>query len=140
MMKERKIFQLVTSSDICLTYELLHRRGLVSFPVTSDGRNKIGAIVESINSEYFGRAIYHSLEEKTVAYLYFLIKDHPFVDGNKRTASLVFESICALNGLKPNYGDFSLDSLAVFVEKIKEEDHQNTIKKIAEVLFRKEGR
>lgn len=70
-----------------------------------------------------------------IAYLYFLIKDHPFTDGNKRTASLVFLTLCDINALFPRYGDFSLDELAVFIEKAKEVDHQKVIKELAKSIF-----
>ena len=70
-----------------------------------------------------------------MAYLYFLIKDHPFTDGNKRTASLVFEVVCDINDLNPNFKEFTLDQLAVFIEKVKEDNHQEVIKAISSILF-----
>ena len=135
MTQGKKIFQLVTSKDVCLIYELLHNRNFVSFPLTEESKNKVDALVISINSNYFDREIYSSTEEKAVAYLYFLIKDHPFTDGNKRTASLVFEVICDLNRLKPNYSEFTLDVVAVFIEKIQESDHQAVIRMLVNLLF-----
>ena len=135
MTKEKKIFQPLTSKGVCQIYELLASRGLVSFPITPDGEKKVDAVVSNITNIYFGVEIYKSNEEKAVAYLYFLIKDHPFVDGNKRTASLAFETICDLNDLKPDYKDLGLDSLAVFIEKIQEQDHHRTIKLISGTIF-----
>ena len=39
----------------------------------------------------FGRKdVYPSIEEKAANLLYFLIKDHPFVDGNKRVGAALF--------------------------------------------------
>lgn len=135
MTSAKKIFQPVTSKSVCLIYELLHRDSLVSFPLTDSGRQRVDALVSSINGEYFGRTIYSLPEEKALAYLYFLIKDHPFIDGNKRTAVLVFEVVCEMNGLCPDYGDFGLDSLAIFVEKIKERDNQKVIRMLSRLLF-----
>ena len=37
-----------------------------------------------------GRDIYPSLEEKAANLLYFLVKNHSFVDGNKRIAAALF--------------------------------------------------
>ena len=46
----------------------------------------LGNIMQS-----FGEAdLYPSIEEKAAHLLYFVIKDHPFVDGNKRIGSLLF--------------------------------------------------
>ena len=38
----------------------------------------------------FGEPLYRSREEKAAHLLYFVVKDHPFTDGNKRIASLLF--------------------------------------------------
>ena len=114
---------------------MLQSKKLISFPLTIDGERKVEAIVANINNAYFGKEIYATPGEKAVAYLYFLIKDHPFTDGNKRTASLVFEIVCDINDLTPNFKDFTLDQLAVFIEKIKEDDHQTVIKAVSMLLF-----
>ena len=37
-----------------------------------------------------GKDVYPSIEEKAAHLLYFLIKNHPFVDGNKRIAAALF--------------------------------------------------
>jgi len=134
-MKEKNKFQQLTSKNICEIYKLLHKNKLVSFSLTQDAEHKIEALVENINGISYGIPHYPTPNEKVVAYLYFLTKNHPFTDGNKRTASLSFEIICDLNSLNPNYKDFTLDELVVFVEKIREKDHQLTIKTIANNLF-----
>ena len=38
----------------------------------------------------FGEPLYRTREEKAANLLYFLVKDHPFTDGNKRIGSLLF--------------------------------------------------
>lgn len=136
MMKEKKIFRHLTSKDIYLIYELLVRGGFVSFPITPDAEAKVDSLVSNISSKYFGYEIYKTPEEKSLAYMYFIIKDHPFVDGNKRTASLVFEVLCDLNNLKPDYSLASLDTLAVFIEKTQEADYHRVIRVISKILFK----
>ena len=42
------------------------------------------------------------------SYAYSLAKNHPFVDGNKRTAAVVFESFIELNGLALDATDVEL--------------------------------
>lgn len=44
----------------------------------------------NIYQTFGGKELYSSLEEKAAHLLYFVIKDHPFVDGNKRIASFLF--------------------------------------------------
>ncbi|MBE0486909.1 virulence protein RhuM/Fic/DOC family protein, partial [Marinobacter sp.] len=47
-------------------------------------------ILGSIEQTMFGEALYPSRELKAAHLLYFVIKDHPFADGNKRSAALLF--------------------------------------------------
>lgn len=134
MTPERKTFQQLTSRSVCSIYELLYSRGLVSFPITPDAEAKIDAIVANINSSYFGVESYPKAEEKAAAYLYFLINDHPFTDGNKRTATLCFLTVCELNELEPRFEGFTLDQVAVVLEQEKG-DHRLVIKAAAQLLF-----
>lgn len=136
-MPERKTFQPVPPKSVCRAYELLHSRSFVSFPLTREAERKVGSLVAAITETYFGGEIYETNEEKSVAYLYLLIKDHPFTDGNKRTATLVFSVVCDINNLSPKFGNGNptLDELAVFVEKVQDEDHHKVIRLIAKVLF-----
>jgi death-on-curing family protein len=51
---------------------------------------KFKAILGGIYQTFDKKELYPSLEEKSAHLLYFVIKDHPFVDGNKRIASFLF--------------------------------------------------
>lgn len=137
MTQEKKTFQQIESKTICEIYNLLRQQGYVSFELREESIKKIDALTSSINSLYFGKEIYKTPEEKSVAYLYFVIKNHPFVDGNKRTAALTFAVVCDLNNLKPDYQDTTLDEIVVFIEQSKTDNHQQFIKLIAEFLFNK---
>ena len=46
----------------------------------------MGAIYQTFDK----KELYPSIEEKAAHLLYFVIKDHPFVDGNKRIGSFLF--------------------------------------------------
>lgn len=56
-------------------------------------------IIGSINQTYGGKDLYKTVEEKAAHLLYFVIKDHPLIDGNKRSGSLLFIHYLAQNGL-----------------------------------------
>lgn len=47
-------------------------------------------ILAGIEQTMFGESLYRSREEKAAHLLYFLVKDHPFTDGNKRIGSFLF--------------------------------------------------
>lgn len=51
---------------------------------------KLNGIIAAVYQNVFKTELYPSIEEKTANLLYFLIKDHPFVDGCKRIGASVF--------------------------------------------------
>lgn len=53
-------------------------------------KGKVEGILAAVYQDAFGGEIYPSLEEKAANLLYFMIKDHPFVDGCKRIAASLF--------------------------------------------------
>jgi prophage maintenance system killer protein/transcriptional regulator with XRE-family HTH domain len=57
-------------------------------------RGALAAVVQTFG----GRDLYPSLEEKAAHLLYFLVKNHPFVDGNKRIAAALFLWFMEKNG------------------------------------------
>ncbi|MBF0556557.1 MAG: virulence protein RhuM/Fic/DOC family protein, partial [Nitrospirae bacterium] len=50
----------------------------------------LAAILGNIEQTMFGKPLYRTREEKAAHLLYFIIKDHPFLDGNKRIGSFLF--------------------------------------------------
>jgi len=135
MTQEKRTFQQVTSSAVCQTYVSLLANNFVSFPITQNSIEKVDTLVSNINAEYFGNKLYIKPEEKAVAYLYFIIKDHPFTDGNKRTAVLAFLVVCNINNLRPQLNGISLDALAVYIEKTHEPDPRKVIEAVTDLLF-----
>ncbi len=53
-----------------------------------------GAVMQTFG----GQDVYPDIEEKAAHLLYFLIKDHPFVDGNKRIGAALFLWFLEKNG------------------------------------------
>jgi prophage maintenance system killer protein len=66
------------------------------------GQERGGAldgILGSIEQTFDGEALYPSVEARAAHLLYFVIKDHPFSDGNKRIGSFLFLLYLDRNGL-----------------------------------------
>ena len=55
-----------------------------------------GSLV-AIFQSFDGKELYPSIPEKAANLLYFVIKDHPFYDGNKRIGALLFILFLTLN-------------------------------------------
>lgn len=56
-----------------------------------------GGILQTIYQSFGGYELYPTVEEKAAHLLYFVIKNHPFADGNKRIGSLLFVWYLELN-------------------------------------------
>ncbi|MBO4541024.1 MAG: type II toxin-antitoxin system death-on-curing family toxin [Bacilli bacterium] len=67
------------------------------------GREKdkglLKGILDQVAQYVFGEELYPSIEEKAANLLYFLVKDHVFVDGNKRIAALLYLAFLHKNGM-----------------------------------------
>ncbi|HEX7153352.1 MAG TPA: type II toxin-antitoxin system death-on-curing family toxin [Thermoanaerobaculia bacterium] len=60
-----------------------------------------GGLESSVNQplqSFGGQELYPSIDEKAAALGYFLISNHPFVDGNKRIGHAAMEVMLVLNG------------------------------------------
>jgi prophage maintenance system killer protein len=53
-------------------------------------KDSIAGIIGNVMQSFGGEELYPSIEEKAAHLLYFIIKNHPFVDGNKRSGAYAF--------------------------------------------------
>lgn len=53
-------------------------------------KGSVEGIVGNVMQSFGGRAVYPSVEEKAAHLLYFMVKNHPFIDGNKRAGAFSF--------------------------------------------------
>ena len=56
------------------------------------------ALLGNLEQSVFGEAAYPSMEAKAAHLLYFIIKNHPFADGNKRSGAYLFVDFLHRNG------------------------------------------
>ncbi|MDO8266122.1 MAG: type II toxin-antitoxin system death-on-curing family toxin [Candidatus Saccharibacteria bacterium] len=59
---------------------------------------RLEAVIATQTQEVFGEELYKTVFEKAGAMCRGIVADHPFVDGNKRTAMLVSTTYLAVNG------------------------------------------
>lgn len=50
----------------------------------------LSGIVGNVMQSFGGKPLYTTIEEKAAHLLYFMVKDHPFIDGNKRSGAFAF--------------------------------------------------
>jgi len=78
-------------------------------------------VLGAIEQTFGGEPLYPSVQERAAHLLYFVIKDHPFGDGNKRIGTLLFLEYLRRNGLllssrgEPRFADNAMVALALLI-------------------------
>ena len=80
-------------------------------------KQHLQGILGNIEQTFGGKELYPSTEEKAAHLLYFVIKDHPFSDGNKRIGSFLFLVFLQENNLLEQAGinENALVALALLI-------------------------
>ncbi len=97
-------------------------------------RDSLEGVLGNVYQTFDGVDLYASIEEKSAYILYFIIKDHPFVDGNKRIGSFLFILFLAKhNYLEDSYGerkfnDNALVALALLIAESEPRQKELIIK------------
>jgi prophage maintenance system killer protein len=94
----------------------------------------IQGILGSIEQTMFGEPLYKSREEKAAHLLYFVIKDHPFSDGNKRIGAFLFLLYLQQEGMAMNINENALTALALLVAESQPANKDLMIRLIVNLL------
>ena len=128
-----------------LTYqECMDVIGQMRFGSESDlfGREKDDSFQGSIGNIYQsfgGQELYPSLEEKAANLLYFVTKNHSFLDGNKRIAATMFLYFLDRNGAlfvddKKRIEDYTLVALTIMIAESNPQEKEMMINVIMNCL------
>ncbi|MBN7811810.1 type II toxin-antitoxin system death-on-curing family toxin [Algoriphagus sp. H41] len=110
------------------------------FGLEKDG--SFESAVSQIGKGFEGEDFYSTIEEKAATLLYLIVKNHGFVDGNKRIAAACFLLFLQSNGLLQNSEGYSimsndaLASLTLFIASSKPEEMETVKKLVISVLNR----
>lgn len=97
-------------------------------------------IVAGLYQSFGGHELYKTLESKAAHLLYFTIKDHPFSDGNKRSASFLFAYFLDKNNAlyratgEKKINDNALAALALLVAESDPKEKEVMIALITQLL------
>ena len=98
--------------------------------------------LENIYQTFDGKDLYYSLEEKAAHLLYFVVKNHSFIDGNKRIAAFLFVWFLERNNLLYHHDrkvidDNALVALTLMIAASNPDDRNMMIKVIVNLLNNK---
>ncbi len=99
-------------------------------------QSALGAVMQTFE----GRDLYPSLEEKAAHLLYFLIKNHAFVDGNKRIGAALFLWFLEKNGAirdkkgERRISDAALVAVALLIAESRPEEKETIVRIVTHLL------
>ena len=81
----------------------IHAEAIARFGGSDGVRDSalLESAVAAPQASFGGKSPYRDLAEVAAAYLYYLCRNHPFIDGNKRTALGACIVFLRLNGIEP---------------------------------------
>ena len=153
--QELKIHKTTRRKEFIITYEearkaidILGKRsrkkgqilGLFGKEKDKSFKGSLGAIYQTFD----GKEVYPSVEEKAAHLLYFIVKNHSFVDGNKRIGAFLFVWFLDINGIlytgegKKRIGNNALVALTLIIAKSRPKD-KDIITKVIINLINKEN-
>ena len=100
---------------------------------------KLNGIIAAVYQNVFGTELYPSIEEKAANLLYFLIKDHPFVDGCKRIGASIFLEFLNKNkhliiDVKQIISDSALVAITLMIAQSRPEEKETMVNLVMNFL------
>ena len=127
------------ASLVVLKSDLLERGDATGLFAQERG-DGLAALLGNLDQTVFGEPAYPSVEAKAAHLLYFVIKNHPFSDGNKRSAAFLFVDFLNRNGRlldatgQPVINDIGLAALALLVAESAPAQKETMIRLIMNML------
>lgn len=94
----------------------------------------------NLDQSVFGEPAYPSVESRAAHLLYFVVKNHPFADGNKRSGAFLFVDLLHRNGRllsatgDPVINDVGLAALTLLVAESDPANKETMIRLIMNML------
>ena len=88
---------------------------------------KLNGIIAAVYQNVFGTELYPSIEEKAANLLYFLVKDHPFVDGCNKNNHLIIDG-------KQIISDSALVAITLMIAESRPEEKETMVNLVMNFL------
>lgn len=105
-----------------------------------DRNNGLASLLGNLDQTVFGEPAYPSVEAKAAHLLYFVVKNHPFADGNKRSGAFLLVDFLHRNGRlfaadgQPVINDIGLAALTLLVAESDPAQKETLIRLIMNML------
>lgn len=96
--------------------------------------NMLESIWGALEQTFDGIPLYNSVEEIAAHLLYMIVKNHPFNDGNKRSAAFLFVKFLEFNGKYIQIDSTALACLILLIAQSRPEQKDDMIYFIRQIL------
>lgn len=80
--------------------------------------------IEMPKAMMFGKFLHETIYDKGAAYLFHIVQNHPFNDGNKRTGALSTLLFLDSNGVQLHFSDEEYEEFIILVASGKKNKHE----------------
>jgi prophage maintenance system killer protein len=94
-----KSAETITHAEVLQIIEKVKKKYKSSSLFGMEKDESLHSSLNTIMQSFSGKDVYPSLEDKAANLLYFLVKNHSFIDGNKRIAAIIFLHFLEKNNL-----------------------------------------
>lgn len=129
------------ASLVKLKSQLMNQGQASDLFARSSKSDSLAGIFGNLDQTVFGEPAYPTIESKAAHLLYFVVKNHPFIDGNKRSGAFLFVDFLNRNGRLLNQGgdpiinDTGLAALTLLVAESASNQKDTIIKLIMNLLY-----
>jgi prophage maintenance system killer protein/phage regulator Rha-like protein len=96
----------------------------------------IEGIIGNVMQSFAGQQMYSTVEEKAANLLYFVVKNHPFIDGNKRSGAYAFIWFLRRAGIleKSKITPPALTAITLFIAESDPRNKERMVKLVVQML------
>jgi hypothetical protein len=126
----------LTAAIASLRGDLMKKGEATDLFATERHTGSVGGIVGNVMQSFGGKPVYATIEEKAAHLLYFMVKNHPFTDGNKRSGAFAFvwflRKVRAKGG--KNINPAGLTALTLLIAESKPEKKEQMVALVTQLL------
>ncbi len=134
----------LTAEELARSLQVLKRELMKKDEATENfaqprNQQSLEGIVGNVMQSFGGQAVYPNVESKAAHLLYFIIKNHPFVDGNKRSGAYAFvwflrkARVLDIKRLSPT----ALTALTLLIAESKSVDKDKVVSLVAMLIAKR---
>ncbi|MCB9810962.1 MAG: virulence protein RhuM/Fic/DOC family protein [Candidatus Nomurabacteria bacterium] len=119
-----------------LKYELVRKGEAADIFASERREGDVEGIVGNVMQSFDGKFVYSTVEEKAAHLLYFMVKNHPFIDGNKRSGAFAFVWFLRKTGVRgaKNINPAALTTLTLLIAESDPKQKDQIVALVTQML------